>query len=162
MKISTRFKESEMLNNSNKRLIVFVIKKSSDQNAVFAQFYRKSRTWTLPSRLIGPRQTLLGSVRELIKKVELSGIKQARVVYDSEILYTKDVTRTILYEVITSGKESFHNELEISTKIGYQGFISIARLQNLKNRTEFTKVYLNNLYNGDTYEHHFKPETSLC
>lgn len=141
-----KFKENKMLNNSNKRLIVFVIKRLGDQNDIFAQFYRKSKTWTLPSRLVGSRQTLLGSIRELIRKIGLSEIKRAKIIYDSEILYTQEITRTILYEITINGKGSFHNELEISTKMGYQGFVSIARLQELKNRTEIVKVYLNNLY----------------
>lgn len=131
-----------MINNNDYRLVVFAISQAKNRETVFAQLYRKSKTWTLPNELLKPKQTMLEGIKNLLKEVEFSEVQKAEIIYDSEILYTKDIVRTILCEVTVSRKIPIYREIPKNLLMDYQGFVPITQLWALKNRTELMKLYL--------------------
>lgn len=137
-------KSGEKMIKSNNKLIGLAIKNSEIKNSVFAQLYKKSKTWTLPTILANDSHDTFIHLSALMRSVNIHEVQKVRIVHDSDVLYSDSVLRTIIYETITDKNFAFHSNLD--KKIILCRFMPITELRRFRNRTEFMLFYLNSVY----------------
>lgn len=131
------------MTKSNK-LIGLAVKSSEIKNVVFAQLYKKSKTWTLPTILANDIHDTFTHLNTLMKSINICEAQKVKIVHDSDVLYSNSALRTIIYEVITDKNSVPRNNLE--REMAFCKFMPITELKRFRNKTEFMLFYLNSVY----------------